>query len=67
MVKENIMDRKYGKQEIPKSVKAGPKEEKYWGWIQTIIADENFTLKRIFNEGRSGAAWNIILRMKTIL
>ena len=42
------MDRKYGKQEIPKLAKAGPMEEKYWGWIQTITANEDFTLKRIF-------------------
>ena len=42
------MGRIYGRQNIPKKAFAGPKEEKYWGWIQTIEANEDFTLKRVF-------------------
>ncbi len=53
MEKESIMDRKYGKQEIPKLTKAGPIEKKYWGWIQTITASDDFTLKRIFMKAGS--------------
>ncbi len=48
MEKESIMDRVYGRQEIPEINKAGPKEDKYWGWIQTITASDDFTLKRVF-------------------
>lgn len=44
----SIMDRTYGIQKIPDILRADEKEEKYWGWIQTIEANEDFTLKRIF-------------------
>jgi mannose-6-phosphate isomerase-like protein (cupin superfamily) len=48
MVKENIMDnikQQFGRQHIPESSKALPIINKYWGSIQTIVANEDFTLK----------------------
>ena len=48
MEKINIMDRIYGRQNIPKKTIAGQKEEKYWGWIQTIESNEDFCLKKVF-------------------
>ena len=48
---KNIMDkvenRKYGRQSIPRSTKAPKKINKYWGSIQSIVANQNFTLKII--------------------
>lgn len=42
------MDSRYGRQDIPNKIPAGEIEEKYWGCIQTIYADDEFTLKEIF-------------------
>jgi len=42
------MDNRYGRQNVPEKMLAGAKEDKYWGFIQSIYADEEFTLKEIF-------------------
>ena len=50
MVKKDIMAKvkpKYGRQTIPKPTKTPPKLNKYWGWIQSIVANENLTIKII--------------------
>tara|TARA_B100000767_G_scaffold250393_1_gene252615 strand:+ start:69 stop:506 length:438 start_codon:yes stop_codon:yes gene_type:complete len=48
MEEHSTMDRIYGRQEIPEVKKAGLVEQKYWGTIQTICAEDDFTLKYIF-------------------
>lgn len=45
---KDIMDKvkqQFGRQSIPEPTKSQPKIDKYWGWIQSIVAFENFTLK----------------------
>ena len=42
------MDNRYGRQDLPEKMLAGLKEDKYWGFIQSIYADDEFTLKEIF-------------------
>ena len=42
------MDNRYGRQDVPEKMLAGLKEDKYWGFIQSIYADDEFTLKEIF-------------------
>lgn len=47
----SIMDNKekiYGRQNVPEIIKTGPILEKYWGTIQNIFANEDFTLKVVF-------------------
>ena len=48
MEEVDIMDNRYGRQDVPERMLAGVKEEKYWGFIQSIYADDEFTLKEIF-------------------
>jgi mannose-6-phosphate isomerase len=50
MEMKNIMDKikpKYGRQSIPEPTKAPAKIDKYWGCIQSIVANESLTLKII--------------------
>lgn len=42
------MDRQYGRKKLPEIIKSGDREQKYWGWIQTVIAQDDFTLKNVF-------------------
>ena len=58
--KKSIMDRTYGRQTIPEKSFAGPKEDKYWGWIQTIEANENFTLKEFLCVREHKVVWSIM-------
>ena len=48
MEEVDIMDNRYGRQDVPEKMLAGLKEDKYWGFIQSIYADDEFTLKEIF-------------------
>ena len=48
MENTNTMDNNYGLQEIPPVLKPVKHIEKYWGNITSVVADENFTLKKIF-------------------
>ncbi|MDA9930229.1 hypothetical protein N9E91_03200 [Alphaproteobacteria bacterium] len=41
------MANKYGRQIIPEKLKSGDRQDKYWGWIQSVYADETFTLKQV--------------------
>jgi len=46
------MTNKYGIQKIPDVFQCTDYREKYWGWIKTCTATEDFTLKHIFmNKG----------------
>ena len=46
------MNNIYGLQNIPEMQKCFDYRDKYWGWIKTCTATENFTLKHIFmNKG----------------
>ena len=51
MEEVDIMDNRYGRQDVPEKMLAGLKEDKYWGFIQSIYADDEFTLKEIFMVG----------------
>lgn len=42
------MDNRYGRQSVPDKIKSGELEEKYWGTIQSVYADNDFTLKEVF-------------------
>ena len=44
----NTMDNNYGRQDIPKVISSGEKLNKYWGYITTIFASDDFTLKEVF-------------------
>jgi mannose-6-phosphate isomerase-like protein (cupin superfamily) len=39
------INQSFGRQDMPKPLASAPKIDKYWGWIKTVYADENFTLK----------------------
>ena len=44
----NTMDNNYGRQELPPVLKSQEKLVKYWGYITTVFAAEDFTLKEVF-------------------
>lgn len=48
MESTNIMDNSYGRQELPPILKPTKHLEKYWGYITSVYADDNFTLKKVF-------------------
>ena len=56
------MDSRYGRQDIPNKIAAGGIEEKYWGSIQTIYADDEFTLKEIFMKAGTQSSMEYHLR-----
>jgi mannose-6-phosphate isomerase len=47
MAKDVTMDNRYGRQSIPETMKSGEVEEKYWGTIRSVYADDDFTLKEV--------------------
>ena len=56
------MDSRYGRQDIPNKIEAGEIKEKYWGSIQTIYADDEFTLKEIFMKAGTQSSMEYHLR-----
>ena len=42
------MDNNYGRQDLPTIISSREKIEKYWGYIKTIFANDDFTLKEVF-------------------
>lgn len=42
------MDNNYGRQDLPNIISSKEKIEKYWGYIKTIFANDDFTLKEVF-------------------
>lgn len=48
MESTNITDNNYGRQNLPPILKCKERREKYWGYITTVFATEDFTLKEVF-------------------
>ena len=48
MESTNTTDNSYGRQELPPVMKCLEKRDKYWGYITTVFAAEDFTLKEVF-------------------
>ena len=48
MESTNTTDNNYGRQELPPVLKPVKHLEKYWGYITSVYADDNFTLKKVF-------------------
>lgn len=48
MESTNTMDNNYGRKELPPILKCQETREKYWGYITTIFASNDFTLKEVF-------------------
>ena len=48
MESTNTTDSSFGRQELPSVLKCEQKREKYWGYITTVFATEDFTLKEVF-------------------
>ena len=44
----NTTDNNYGRQDIPGVLSSEEKIEKYWGYITTIFASDDFSLKEVF-------------------
>lgn len=48
MESTNTTDNSYGRQELPPVLKCEEKRDKYWGYITTVFATDDFTLKEVF-------------------
>lgn len=44
----NTTDNNYGRKNLPPILKSQEKISKYWGYIKTVFATEEFTLKEVF-------------------
>jgi|TARA_Y100001937_G_scaffold112786_1_gene160760 mannose-6-phosphate isomerase len=51
MASTNTTDNSYGRQDLPPVLKCEEKRDKYWGYITTVFATEDFTLKEVFMKG----------------
>ena len=51
MASTNTTDNSYGRQDLPPALKCEEKRDKYWGYITTVFATEDFTLKEVFMKG----------------
>ena len=51
MESTNTTDNSYGRQDLPPVLKCEEKRDKYWGYITTVFATEDFTLKEVFMKG----------------
>ena len=49
----NTTDNNYGRKDIPQKINSHLPIEKYWGYIKTIFASEDFTLKEVFMKGNT--------------
>ena len=55
------MTNEYGIQKLPDIHQCTDYRDKYWGWIKTCTATEDFTLKHIFmNKGGIKNSFSII-------
>ena len=48
MESTNTTDNNYGRQYLPPVLKSGERLDKYWGYITTVFATDDFTLKEVF-------------------
>ena len=48
MESTNTTDNNYGRQELPPVLKSGERLNKYWGYITSVFATDDFTLKEVF-------------------
>ena len=56
------MDNRYGRQSVPDKLKSGEVEKKYWGTIQSVYADNDFTLKEVFMRAGTQSSMEYHLR-----
>jgi len=51
MASTNTTDNSYGRKDLPPVLKCDEKRDKYWGYITTVFATQDFTLKEVFMKG----------------
>ena len=57
MESTNTTDNSYGRQELPPVLKCEEKRDKYWGYITTVFATDDFTLKEVFMKLALRVVW----------